>query len=101
MKNSTQDELNRILRKPQEDMAAYYRRIKEMIDFVEGYFEFNIDDVAGSDVGAMTLDELRNVLEEKISYYSQYVATSKPGVFRERDELEKWIIEGKKELDSE
>ena len=101
MKNKTQEELNRILRKPQEDMAAYYRRIREMIDFVEGYFDSNIDDVAGSDVGAMTLDELRDVLDAKISHYSRFVATSKPGVFRERDELEKWIVEGKKGRESE
>lgn len=91
------DELTRILRKPQEDMAAHYRRISEMLDFVEDYMDFNIDDVAGRDIGTMTLDELREVLKPKIMHYSKYVATRQANVFREQDELEKWLIEGKRD----
>ena len=88
--------LTEILRQPQEDMAAHYRRVHEMIDFVESYFNVNIGDVSDHDVGSLTLNELRNLLEPKIEHYSKYVATDKIGVFREREELEEWLIEGGK-----
>ena len=93
---STGQKLAKILHEPYENMATPYNRITEIIDFVEGYFSMNIDDTAGRDIEEMTLNELRAVLEPKIKHYSKYVATSKAGVFREQDELEKWLKDGVK-----
>jgi hypothetical protein len=92
----TNEKLGQFLHAPPETMADYYIRIKTMIDFVESYFYMNIDDTAGKEIGALTLDQLRAVLEPKIKHYSQYVRSGKPGEFRKQDQLEKWIKEGVK-----
>jgi hypothetical protein len=76
-------------------MGSQYTHVKEIIDFVENYFVFNIDDLAGNDIGAMTLDELREILDKKIAMYSKFVRQA-DGSFREIDPLEDWIKEGVK-----
>jgi hypothetical protein len=87
--------LSEIVNQPSERMDSQYSYVKEIIDFVEKYFDFNIDDLAGDDIGAMTLDELREVLDKKIAMYSKFVKKD-DGTFREVDPLENWIKEGVK-----
>ena len=87
--------LSEIVNQPSERMDSQYSYVKEIIDFVEKYFDFNIDDLAGDDIGAMTLDELREVLDKKIAMYSKFVKKD-DGTFREVDPLENWIKEGLK-----
>jgi len=86
---------SQIVNQPSERMGSQYTHVKEIIDFVEKYFDFNIDDLAGNDIGAMTLDELREVLDKKIEMYSKFVKKD-DGTFRQIDPLEDWIKEGVK-----
>ena len=92
---TTSKTLSEIVNQPSEYMGSQYTYVKEIIDFVEKYFDFNIDDLAGDDIGAMTLDELREVLDKKIAMYSKFVKKD-DGTCREVDPLEKWIKEGVK-----
>lgn len=94
---STEEKLAKILHAPYETMAAPYVRITEIIDFVEGYFAMNIDETARCEIDEMSLKDLRSILEPKIKHYSKFVQTKKPGVFREQDELEKWLKDGAKQ----
>ncbi len=87
--------LSEIVNQHSERMDSQYTHVKEIIDFVEKFFDFNIDDLAGDDIGAMTLDELREVLDKKIAMYSKFVKKD-DGTFREVDPLENWIKEGVK-----
>jgi len=66
---STSKLLSEIINQPSERMGSQYIYIKEIIDYIEKYFDFNVDDLAGNDIGAMTLDELREVLDKKIAMY--------------------------------
>lgn len=92
----TQQKLSKIVNADCETMASPYIRIAEILDFVQGTFALNIGETARRDIGKMTLDDLRAVLAPRIEHYSKFVATSKPGVFREQDPLEKWIEDGVK-----
>ena len=92
---TTSKTLAEIVNQPSERMGSQYTYVKEIIDFVEKYFDFNIDELAGDDIGAMTLDELREVLDKKIAMYSKFVKRN-DGTFREVDALENWIKEGVK-----
>jgi hypothetical protein len=92
---TTSKTLAEIVNQPSERMDSQYTYVKEIIDFVEKYFDFNIDELAGDDIGAMTLDELRDVLDKKIAMYSKFVKKD-DGTFREVDPLENWIKEGVK-----
>lgn len=92
---STSKILSEIVNQPSERMGSQYTYVKEIIDYVEKYFDFNIDDLAGDDIGAMTLDDLRAVLDKKIDMYSKFVK-KEDGSFREEDPLENWIKEGLK-----
>ena len=87
--------LSEIVNQHSERMDSQYTHVKEIIDFVEKYFDFNIDDLAGDDIGAMTLDELREVLDKKIAMHSKFVKKD-DGTFREVDPLVDWIQEGVK-----
>ena len=60
------EKLAEIVFAPQQNAAEYYIRITEMIEFVEGYFLMNIEEVIGEEVGDMTLNELKNILKPKI-----------------------------------
>jgi hypothetical protein len=91
----TSNVLAQLINSAADRMSGQYERMKEVIEYVENYFDFNIDDVAGNDIGSMTLDELRAILDRKISLYSKYVRNS-DGTFREIDPLEEWIKEGAK-----
>jgi hypothetical protein len=92
---TTSKTLAEIVNQPSERMDSQYTYVKEIIDFVEKYFDFNIDELAGDDIGAMTLDELRKILDKKIAIYSKFVKKD-DGTFREVDQLEDWIKEGLK-----
>jgi hypothetical protein len=50
------------------------------------YIDFNIDDVAGSDVGAMTLDEVMMLLDGKVKTYNRFVQSDKQGVYIDRED---------------
>lgn len=82
--------LSEILFADNETMADTYIRVNEIVDFVEGYFLMNIDDVAyaGVDsVGDLTLTQLKAMLETKIDFYKKFVKTDKVGVFAKKDDL--------------
>ncbi len=73
----TVDKLSAIVFAPQINGADYYTRIVEIIDFIDSYFCINI---CPQDASEMTLNELKEILQPKIDFYSQFVATSE-GVF--------------------
>jgi len=93
---STEKKLAKLLYSSSDTMASHYERLKEILDYVEEYFRINIDETAKLNIEEMTINELRSVLEPKIKHYSNFVATSKPGVFREVDKLEVWLKDGAK-----
>jgi len=59
----------------------------------------NIDDVAGEDIGEMTLNAITGLLENKIAYYSKYKQTDNPGVYaidpavKLREDMIKWLYD--------
>ena len=81
----TEKQLSAIVFAPQENGADYYKRVVEIIDFIDGYFCMNI---CAEDAGEMTLNELKAILQPKIEFFSKFVATDKPGVFAVRDASE-------------
>lgn len=62
----TTKKLANVIFSQQLNAADYFIRMTEMIDFVEGYFIMNIEEVIGEEVGDMTLNELKNILKPKI-----------------------------------
>ena len=77
----TIDKLCEVMHSPQQTAADNYIRMTEIIDFVEGYFLMNIDDVAGrKKIGKFTLNQLKNVLASKIDFYSQFIV-NEDGIF--------------------
>jgi hypothetical protein len=74
----TVDKLSAIVFAPQTNGADYYTRIVEIIDFLDSYFLMNI---CPQDAGEMTLNELKQILQPKIDFYSRFVATDEAGVF--------------------
>ena len=74
----TVDKLAAIVFAPQKNGADYYKRMIEMIDFIDGYFLMNI---CPQDASEMTLNELKALLQPKIDFYSRFVATDEIGVF--------------------
>ena len=84
---NTVEKLVEVLDAPHQTMADEYIRMNEIIDYVESYFLFNIDDVAGEDIRELTLNQLGNVLKPKIAFYKQFVATDKIGIFARADEV--------------
>ncbi len=74
----TVDKLAAIVFAPQKSGADYYARIVEIIDFLDSYFLMNI---CPQDAGEMTLNELKEILQPKIDFYSRFVATDEVGVF--------------------
>ena len=78
----TVDKLAAIVFAPQQNAADYYKRVVEIIDFIDSYFCINI---CPQDAGEMTLNELKAILQPKIEFFSKYVATDKPGYFARAD----------------
>lgn len=74
----TVDKLAAIVHAPQQNGADYYKRVVEIIDFIDSYFCINI---CPEDAGEMTLNELKAKLQPKIEFYSKFVATDVAGVF--------------------
>lgn len=79
----TVEQLSAIVFAPQKNGADYYKRVVEMIDFIDGYFCMNI---CPQDAADMTLKELKALLEPKIEFFSKYVASDKVGVFVRAEE---------------
>lgn len=77
----TVEKLTEVMFAPQQTGADYYIRMSEIIDYVESYFLFNIDDIAGEDIGELSLNQLKAILEPKISFYKQFIASEQVGVF--------------------
>jgi hypothetical protein len=84
---NTVEKLVEVMVAPHQTMADNYIRMTEIIDYVESYFLFNVDDVAGEEIGRLSLNQLKKVLEPKIEFYKQFVATDKVGVFARADEV--------------
>jgi hypothetical protein len=72
-----------LLHAEKQTMADEYIRMNDVVEFVHSYFAFNIDDVAGHEIGELTLNELRLVLQSKINIYKKYIRTDRVGVFAE------------------
>jgi hypothetical protein len=78
---NTIDKLCEVMHAPQQTAADNYIRMTEIIEFVEGYFLMNIDDIAGrKKIGKFTLNELKSTLVPKINFYKQFVV-NEDGVF--------------------
>lgn len=81
------------LNQPKVTLADEYIRADELIDVLENYFFFNIDDVAGLEVRDMTLAELRNILDSKISKYKKF-RRNENDTFSDEEPVTKWLREG-------
>lgn len=75
-----------VLHEEKQTMADEYIRMNEVLEFVYSYFAFNIDEVAGDEIGELSLNQLSQVLQKKINLYKKYVRTDKVGVFAEANE---------------
>ena len=74
----TVEKLSAIVFAPQKNGADYYKRVVEMIDYIDTYFLMNI---CPQDAREMTLNELKALLQPKIDCFSHFVATDEGGVF--------------------
>jgi len=74
-------------------LADEYIRANEMIDILENYFLFNIDDVDYDQIREMSLNQLSAILQKKINNYNRFRRADK-GHFVEDEPLTKWIREG-------
>jgi len=91
---NTVEKLVEVMVAPHQTMADNYIRMTEIIDYVESYFLFNVDDVVGEDIGELSLNQLKKVLEPKIEFYKQFVATDKVGVFAKAETIEWGFVAG-------
>lgn len=80
----TVEKLSAIVFAPQRNGADYYKRVVEMIDYIDGYFLMNI---CPQDASEMTLNELKGLLQPKIDFFSRFVATNEVGVFEIADSV--------------
>jgi hypothetical protein len=81
-KLDTVEKLSAIVFAPQENGADYYKRVVEIIDYIDTYFLMNI---SSQDASEMTLNELKALLQPKIDCFSHFVATNEVGVFEVAD----------------
>ena len=77
----TNEKIADIVFAPQTNAAEYYIRMNEIIEFVEGYFLMNIEEVIDNEVGDLTLNQLKNILKPKIKYFKEYKSISN-GIFK-------------------
>lgn len=77
---NTIDKLCEVMHAPQQTGADNYIRMTEIIEYVEVYFLMNIDDIAGEEIGELTLNQLKNVLVPKINFFKQFVV-NEDGIF--------------------
>lgn len=77
----TQRKVMDLIRTETGTMAYTYEQALEIVQAVKMYIDVNIDDVAGEDIGEMTLNAITGLLENKIAHYSKYKQTDKPGVY--------------------
>ena len=92
-KSNFQSIFSSFINQPKATLADEYIRANELIDVLENYFIFNIDEFAGLEVHDMTLAELRNILELKISNYKNF-RRNEYGTFSEEEPVTKWLREG-------
>jgi hypothetical protein len=78
---NVKDVLIDVLNEEKQTMADEYIRVKEMLDFIQMYFEFNVDDLAEEEIQHLSIDLLRQVMNHKINHYKKYVKTDKVGVY--------------------
>jgi len=74
-------------------LADEYIRANEMIDILENYFLFNIDDVNYDGIREMSLNQLSEILQKKINKYKRFRRADE-GHFVEEEPLTKWLREG-------
>ena len=78
---NVKDVLIDVLNEEKQTMADEYIRVKEMLDFIQMYFEFNVDDLAGEKIEHLSIDLHRQVMNHKINHYKKSVKTDKVGVY--------------------
>lgn len=84
---TTQRKVFDLIRTETGTMAYTYEQALEIVQAVKMYIEVNIDDVAGDDIGLMTVNDITALLAGKIQQYSKYKRSDKPGVYVEKTEL--------------
>ncbi len=84
--NTTQKQVLDIIRQPTGTMAYTYENALDIVKAIKMYIDFNIDDVAGSDVGNMRLDDILVLLDGKVKTYNRFVQSDKQGVYIDREE---------------
>lgn len=77
----------------QPQMGGEYREALAMLDAIEAYVFFNIDDFAGTDTDQLTIGEIQRVLRDKCDHYGQYWETASPGLYA-RDALVDFVKTG-------
>ena len=83
---NVKDVLIDVLNEEKQTMADEFIRMNEVLEFVNSYFAFNIDDVAGEQIEELSLNHLSQILQKKINRYKKYVRTDKVGIFAEASE---------------
>jgi ADP-glucose pyrophosphorylase len=81
--NDTQKQVLDIIRQETGTMAYTYENALDIVKAIKMYINFNIDAVAGEDIGQMTLDDIEMLLEGKVEQYQKFVKTEKPGIYTE------------------
>ena len=84
--NTTQKQVLDIIRQPTGTMAYTYENALDIVKAIKMYIDFNIDDVAGKDVGNMRLDDILTLLDGKVNTYSRFVQSDTQGVYIDQEE---------------
>lgn len=93
----TQRKVMDLIRTETGTMAYTYEQAKQIVEAVKMYIDVNIDDVAGDDIGEMTLNAITALLDTKIQKYSKYKQTETQGVYaidpkiKRREDMINWI----------
>ena len=83
---NVKDVLIDVLNEEKQTMADEFIRMNEVLEFVNSYFAFKIDEVAGEQIEELSLNHLSQILQKKINRYKKYVRTDKVGIFAEASE---------------
>ncbi len=77
------------LNEEKQTLADEYIRMNEVLKFVHSYFAFNVDEVAGKEIGKLTLSQLSGMLESRIKRYKNYVPANAGGEYKHRNDQAK------------
>lgn len=78
---AVKDVLLSVLNEEKQTMADEFIRMKEILECIQIYYTFNIDELAGQEIEKLSIETLKNVMEKRIKRYEKYVRTDKVGVY--------------------